>query len=122
MIERKLSKILSLAALALAVTLLAACVSDDTSAPAPSAADQPPPAPVYARFSESAPPAPQAETKPVINIRSEVWRPGHWAYDNGQFSWVPGEVMQKPTFTAVWAPDRWEKHTYGWAFICGHWQ
>jgi len=36
--------------------------------------------------------------------------------------WVPGKIMAKPSFTAVWSPDRWERHKYGWGFIHGFWQ
>jgi hypothetical protein len=119
--NQKSRPLFSLAAFTLAAFLVA-CTTDESSTPAPVPADQPPPAPTYLRFSEKAPPAAQMEMKPALDIRTQIWRPGHWTYDNGQFNWVPGEVMQKPTFTAVWSPDRWEKHTYGWAFISGHWQ
>ena len=30
---------------------------------------------------------------------------------------VPGEIIDRPSPTAVWAPDHWVKHEFGWAFV-----
>lgn len=69
------------------------------------------------------PPAPSDEAHDVIqDPRIEVWRPGHWIYESQRFVWVSGEVLTKPSATAVWSPDRWERRSYGWVFIHGYWQ
>lgn len=70
----------------------------------------------------AAPPALSDEAKPVINTRTQVWRPGHWIYQDRRFVWVPGEIITRPSPTAVWSQDRWEHRQYGWAFISGYWQ
>jgi hypothetical protein len=69
------------------------------------------------------PPVPSDEIQPVITDRlSYVWRPGHWSYENKQFIWHPGEILNRPSPTAIWSPDRWEKRAYGWVYIHGYWQ
>ncbi len=81
-----------------------------------------PAAPSYLSMAPEAPPTAPVEAKPVIaDPKTETWRAGYWSYDNGQFSWVPGTVISKPTLSAVWSPDHWEKREYGWVFVCGHW-
>jgi hypothetical protein len=35
---------------------------------------------------------------------------------------VPGEILTRPSMTAVWSSDRWEHRKYGWAYIHGYWQ
>lgn len=54
--------------------------------------------------------------------RTQEWRRGHWVYDGAAFSWIAGHFIDRPGPTAVWAHDRWERRSYGWAFIPGHWQ
>ncbi|NTU76621.1 MAG: BcpO-related WXXGXW repeat protein [Alphaproteobacteria bacterium] len=51
-----------------------------------------------------------------------VWRPGYWEYDGAGFNWVPATLMSRPYPTAVWNRDRWERRSYGWAFVPGCWQ
>jgi len=69
------------------------------------------------------PPPPSEEVKADFNDpRTQVWRPGHWVYESQRFYWVPGEVLTKPSATAVWSPDRWERRQYGWAFVHGYWE
>ena len=69
------------------------------------------------------PPAPSEEIQVgLTDLRTQVWRPGHWVYEEQHFSWIPGEVITRPAPLAVWSPDRWEHRTYGWVFIHGYWQ
>lgn len=69
------------------------------------------------------PPALSDEMKPVLeHPQTEVWRPGHWIYENQRFEWIAGEVLTRPSPTAVWSPDRWEHRKFGWAYIHGYWQ
>lgn len=107
---------------ALSLTLAACSGDEDFPARTEVAAAEAPAAPAI-QLAPTAPPQLRPEAKPVIdNKRTTAWRPGHWIYENGTFRWVDGELMPKPTFTAVWSPDRWEKRGYGWAFIPGYWQ
>ena len=77
----------------------------------------------FYRLSSVAPPEPRVEAVPFIDSpRTEIWRPGYWAYDNGNFSWVAGELINRPSAYAVWSPDRWSWHNFGWAFEAGHWE
>jgi len=85
-------------------------------------AASPPPGP-FLQMAPTAPPAPLLEMKPILQDPQRMaWRPGHWSYSNTQFSWVPGEVMEKPSPSAVWSPDRWDKREYGWVYVPGTWQ
>lgn len=69
------------------------------------------------------PPAQTDEEKTgLTDPRTQVWRPGHWVYESQRFQWVSGEVLTRPSPTAVWSPDRWERRAYGWVFIHGYWQ
>lgn len=70
-------------------------------------------------------PPPAITEEPVTGLtdrRTQVWRKGHWVYENQRFMWVGGEVLTRPSPTAVWSPDRWERRAYGWVFIHGYWQ
>lgn len=60
--------------------------------------------------------------EPVTDPRTQVWRPGHWSYQDQRFVWVPGEMLTRPSPTAVWSADRWERRAYGWVFLHGYWQ
>jgi hypothetical protein len=55
------------------------------------------------------------------NPMTEVWRKGYWTYDGSEFRWNAGRLISRPSPTAVWCPDRWYQHTYGWGFVPGHW-
>ncbi len=69
------------------------------------------------------PPRVEAEIIPVIpDPQAEIWRPGYWALKAGQFVWIPGKVIPRPSPTAVWATSHWVHHTYGWSFDKGHWE
>jgi hypothetical protein len=72
----------------------------------------------------SPPAAGEMEIIPVVqNPRTEIWRPGYWEPrgDDG-FNWVPGEIVPRPSPTAVWKSAVWAHHIYGWTFEEGHWE
>ncbi|MCL2469715.1 MAG: hypothetical protein FWF24_05745 [Alphaproteobacteria bacterium] len=93
-----------------------------TSQPVQEETVEVPPFP-YVRLAPSAPPRPMPEILyPPANPMREVWRAGHWDYDGRQFNWVEGQYMERPHPTAAWTPDRWERRTFGWAFVPGFWQ
>ncbi len=70
------------------------------------------------------PPPVQVEEKAleIQNPQIEIWIPGYWAPGPLDFIWVAGTVVARPDPTAVWAPARWDHHTYGWSFVQGYWQ
>jgi|GEM_PF-2439054 hypothetical protein len=69
------------------------------------------------------PPNKSEAVSPVQDPRTEIWRPGYWAPATGDsFVWVEGKVIPRPDPTAVWAPARWDYHTFGWSFREGHWE
>lgn len=107
-------------ALIAATFILAACAGSpaERQTAAQDAAIQP-----YVRLAPSAPPQNLLETKPQPTLpMKQIWRPGHWDYDGAKFNWIAGSYMLRPDPTATWIADRWEKHTYGWAYIPGHWK
>jgi hypothetical protein len=120
----KTKRVIFFGLLAFVISTLPACSELDTEQQ-PSASELPiaPVLPIYVRLSPTAPPeAPVEVPPPLDDLQHKTWRPGYWSYDNGQFTWVPGEVIAKPAFTAVWVFDHWEKREYGWAFVPGYWQ
>ncbi|MBV8061316.1 MAG: YXWGXW repeat-containing protein [Alphaproteobacteria bacterium] len=77
----------------------------------------------FVRLSMDAPPPAQIEDVPELNNPpTETWRPGYWAYTGADFYWVPGEVIPRPSETAIWIADHWEQRGYGWAFVPGVWR
>ena len=91
--------------------------------PQQTAEEAPPSAPRYLQLVSEAPPPPKEETPLVIESpRTQIWRPGYWGYGLTGYDWVPGQVIDRPSPTAVWAPDHWVKHDFGWAFVCGTWE
>ncbi len=72
---------------------------------------------------QTEPPQGLYEIPPVIpNPQTEIWRPGYWSLSSGEFEWMPGEVIARPTPTAVWKAAHWVRHNYGWTFEQGHWE
>jgi hypothetical protein len=107
--------IFALSVLAAFPFVLSACapVDDET------VAENLPPA----NIDETPPDIAPAEMIPFIdNPQSEIWRPGYWAMIHATFVWVPGQILSRPSPTAIWAPARWVHHTYGWSFEQGHWE
>lgn len=71
-----------------------------------------------------APPAPLTEAGATAVSDAQVWIPGHWAWQQGAFTWRPGSAVPKPTPTARWQPGAWEhvatRH-HGWRYRAGRW-
>lgn len=77
----------------------------------------------YLQLAPMAPPPVMFEEPPEnYKPRSQTWRPGYWDYNGSNFHWVSGEFIARPSPTAVWSPDHWAEHTYGWGFVPGYWQ
>ncbi len=77
----------------------------------------------YLQLAPLSPPPDMYEAVPQgANSRTTTWRPGYWDFGSGNFTWVSGEIIARPSATAVWSPDHWNRHTFGWGFVPGHWQ
>lgn len=113
MMKRRLPLLVCLGVLPLLLAVGACSSTESVKTPLPSP---------YIRLAPTAPPDPVTEIKQTPNDSMlEIWRPGYWAYDGQNFTWVPGTLMPKPYPSATWCADRWFKFTYGWGFIPGHW-
>ncbi len=123
MITSRLSRLLSVAGALLIVSLmLAACDCNECTQQQDLAAMAPAPVNYY-RMAPMMPPAPLVENIVIPETpRNLLWRPGYWEYNGSSFDWVSGELMARPSPTAIWSPDHWVEHTYGWTFEAGHWQ
>jgi len=75
--------------------------------------------PVVVRVS---PPPPRVEVYGSSPYPDAVWRPGHWAYQGGEWIWVPGHWARVPRPGAVWIPGHWERRGDGWVWHDGHWE
>ncbi len=69
----------------------------------------------------SAPPPARVETIPPPPAATEFWRPGHWAWNNINWTWVPGEYIQRPSPQVAWQPGHWVEQPNGWMWVEGRW-
>jgi hypothetical protein len=121
MIKSRSSNTLALLTLLLTGFVLSGCEDMDVT-PVP-VAQELNPFSSYIQMAPTSPPQAPEETVPIPdNVRTQVWRPGYWHYNGISFDWVPGEMISRPSPTAIWSPDHWIEHTYGWAFLPGYWQ
>ena len=68
-----------------------------------------------------APPAPREERMPREMRRGMEWAPGHWAWRNGQYTWVEGHWIRERR-GMHWVPERWAQRNGRWEMIAGHWE
>jgi len=101
----------TLAATALAVSVLAGCSHTTTTrevvvTPEPVATTTPPTV-IVANT-----PAPRAEVRPPAPAAGYVWQDGYWVSRNGQYEWVPGHwETARVGYTRT--PNRWETEGQG---------
>ena len=75
-------------------------------------------------YAPSAPPAPRVEVAPAPTTTTVgmVWQQGSWAYQNGNWVWVPGQYVAWPQGYSVWQPGRWVQQPNGqYMWSPGHW-
>jgi hypothetical protein len=68
---------------------------------------------------------PPAQTDPTAGqppFPEAVWKPGYWAWQNNQYTWIPGHWEQPPQGFSTWTPPRYEPREQGWVFYPGRWQ
>ncbi len=66
------------------------------------------------------PPAPRAEVVIAAPGPGYIWLPGEWTW-NHRWVWVSGRWVLPPHPHAVWVRGYWQRHTYGWRHVPGHW-
>lgn len=115
--------IYSIGALALVSILLAGCGCIPCGNGGDTSVDKTPSGRSYIQMAPIAPPPPLfEEAHESTSPRAEIWRPGYWQYNGSNFSWISGEMIDRPSPTAVWSADHWTQHTYGWGFVPCFWQ
>ncbi len=57
-----------------------------------------------------APPALPVYVQPPCPAVGYIWTPGYWAWDDGDYYWVPGTWVLAPARGVLWTPGYW-----GWA-------
>lgn len=67
----------------------------------------PPPIPVY--------------EQPAIPAEGVIWVPGYWAWQDGDYYWVPGTWVEPPEVGFLWTPGWWAWSENGYLFHSGYW-
>lgn len=67
----------------------------------------PPPLPVYVQ-----PPCP---------VVGWIWTPGYWAWDDGDYYWVPGTWVAPPEVGFLWTPGYWGWNEGVYIWHAGYW-
>jgi len=67
----------------------------------------PPPLPVY--------------DQPPIPGPGYIWTPGYWAWDDGDYYWVPGTWVEPPEVGLLWTPGYWGWSDGIYVWNAGYW-
>jgi hypothetical protein len=68
-----------------------------------------------------APPELPVYEQPVCPSEGHIWTPGYWAWDGGDYYWVPGTWVQPPAVGYLWTPGYWGWSGGGFIFHEGYW-
>jgi hypothetical protein len=68
-----------------------------------------------------APPALPVYDQPPIPGPGYIWTPGYWAWDDGDYYWVPGTWCEPPAVGLLWTPGYWGWHDGIYAWNAGYW-
>jgi hypothetical protein len=66
-------------------------------------------------------PPPQIEEIPPAPSEGQVWIPGYWERDPGEWSWVKGRWETPPHASARWQPGHWQWREGQWHWTRGYW-
>jgi len=72
-------------------------------------------------FINMAPPALPVYEQPPLPAEGYIWTPGYWAYDQGDYYWVPGTWVMAPQVGFLWTPGYWGSGNGMYAFNEGYW-
>ena len=68
-----------------------------------------------------APPALPIYTQPICPGDGNLWTPGYWAWDDGDYYWVPGTWVLAPEAGFLWTPGYWGWADGAYAWNTGYW-
>jgi hypothetical protein len=68
-----------------------------------------------------APPLLPYYEQPPMPAAGHIWTPGYWAWDHGDYYWVPGTWVAPPAIGLLWTPGYWvcRNNIYYWS--PGYW-
>ncbi len=68
-----------------------------------------------------APPELPYYEQPMLPGYGYIWTPGYWAYDDGDYYWVPGTWVMPPQVGYLWTPGYWYWDDRFYVFRTGYW-
>jgi hypothetical protein len=68
-----------------------------------------------------APPALPVYVQPPCPAVGYIWTPGYWAYDSGDYYWVPGTWIMAPSPGLLWTPGYWGWGSGAYLWHAGYW-
>src|SRR3984893_16633466 len=68
-----------------------------------------------------APPALPVYVQPPCPAVGYIWTPGYWAYDDGDYYWVPGTWVLAPSPGLLWTPGYWGWGDGLYLWHAGYW-
>ncbi len=68
-----------------------------------------------------APPLLPVYDQPPIPGPGYIWTPGYWAWDDGDYYWVPGTWVEPPEVGLLWTPGYWGWNDGIYAWNAGYW-
>jgi hypothetical protein len=66
------------------------------------------------------PPLPVYEQPPCPTV-GYIWTPGYWAWDDGDYYWVPGTWIAPPSEGLLWTPGYWGWNEGAYLWHAGYW-
>ena len=69
----------------------------------------------------SGPPALPVYEQPFCPEDGYIWTPGYWAWDGGDYYWVPGTWVEAPEVGFLWTPGYWGWGDNAFFFHEGYW-
>lgn len=68
-----------------------------------------------------APPALPVYVQPPCPAVGYIWTPGYWAWDDGDYYWVPGTWILPPSVGLLWTPGYWGWSSGFYVWHTGYW-
>jgi hypothetical protein len=66
------------------------------------------------------PPLPDYDQPPLPGP-GYIWTPGYWAWDDGDYYWVPGTWVEPPAVGLLWTPGYWGWNDGLYVWNAGYW-
>jgi hypothetical protein len=68
-----------------------------------------------------APPVLPVYDQPPLPGPGYMWTPGYWAWDDGDYYWVPGTWVEPPAVGLLWTPGYWGWRDGIYVWNAGYW-